>query len=359
MCAAIFSGKIGHSERSEESRPRREENEILRCDQNDGVAYLPENMAAHASMKRLTVGLAIFFIFALTHGHAAENNQKAKPAASNLPAGVQCLKDLPYVADGHERQRLDLYLPEKIDHPLPVVVWVHGGAWMAGSKEGCPAVWLVSKGYAVASINYRLSQHAVFPAQIQDCKAAIRWLRANAEKYKLDGKHVGVWGASAGGHLVSLLGTTGGVREFEGDGGNAEQSSRVQAVVDWFGPSDFVALGAHEKKATEPLSTLLGGLVKENAAKARWASPLSYVAKDAAPFLIMQGDKDEIVAPSHSSRLAEALKAAGVEVQLDMLPGSGHGGPAFDTPEKLKLIEDFFAKHLKANGRALATTDPH
>jgi acetyl esterase/lipase len=208
-------------------------------------------------------------------------------------------------------------------------------------------VWLATKGYAVASINYRLSQHAVFPAQIQDCKAAIRWLRANAAKYGLDSKHVGAWGGSAGGHLVSLLGTTGNVKEFEGNGGNLDQSSRVQAVVDWYGPSDFVVLGAHERKATEPLSTLLGGLVSENGEKARWASPLTYVDKHAAPFLIVQGDKDEIVLPSHSERLAAALKAAGVEVRLQMLLGSGHGGPAFTTPENLKVIEDFFDKHLK------------
>ena len=120
---------------------------------------------------------------------------------------------------------------------------------VGGSKEGCPAVPLAAKGYAVASINYRLSQHAVFPAQIEDCKAAIRWLRANAAKYHLDPDHIGVWGASAGGHLVAMLGTTGGVKELEGTGGNLDQSSRVQCVVDWFGPTDLATMGTASGQA--------------------------------------------------------------------------------------------------------------
>ena len=144
---------------------------------------------------------------------------------------------------GHERNRLDLYLPEKVKGRLPVVVWIHGGAWMEGSKDDCPAVPFAAEGCAVASINYRLSQHAIFPAQIQDCKAAIRWLRANADKYHLDPDHIGVWGASAGGHLVALLGTTAAVKEFEGRGGNLDQSSRVQCVLDWYGPSELTMMG--------------------------------------------------------------------------------------------------------------------
>jgi acetyl esterase/lipase len=273
--------------------------------------------------------------------------QPPKAASETTTNGVRVLRDLAYIGDGHERHQLDLCLPAKSEKPAPIVVWVHGGAWKMGSKEGCPAAWLVTKGYAVASINYRLSQHAIFPAQIQDCKAAIRWLRANAAKYALDAKHVGVWGASAGGHLVALLGTTSNVKAFEGDGGNLDQSSRVQAVIDWFGPSDFVALGAHERKIEQPLSTLLGGLVSENADKARLASPLTHVDKNAAPFLIVHGDKDDIVPLSHSQRLAAALQAAGVDVRLQVLSGSGHGGPAFLSPENVKVIEEFLDKHLK------------
>ena len=271
-----------------------------------------------------------------------------------LPEGVQLLGDISYVKDGHQRQRIDLYLPdkfEKLERPLPVVVWIHGGAWMAGDKRRCPAIWLAAKekGYAVASVNYRLSQDAIFPAQIQDCKAALRWLRANAAKYHLNPDRIGVWGGSAGGHLVSLLGVTGGVKEFEGNGGNPKESTRVQAVVDWFGPSDLAALGAHERRVKQPLSKLLGGLVSENLDKARRASPLTYVDKKnkIPPFLIMQGDQDKLVDLSQSEQLAAALQKAGVEVQLEILKGAGHGGSAFKEPKRKKQIEAFFEKHLK------------
>jgi acetyl esterase/lipase len=263
-----------------------------------------------------------------------------------LPEGVKVLRDLQYVEEGHQRNRLDLYLPEKAKGRLPVVVWIHGGAWMGGSKEGCPAVPFAAKGYAVASVNYRLSQHAVFPAQIEDCKAAIRWLRANAGKYGLDPDHIGVWGASAGGHLVAMLGTTGSVKDLEGKRGNLDQSSRVQCVVDWFGPSDLLSMGGGHNNPNSPESRLIGGPVQENPEKARKASPVTYVSKDSAPFLIMHGDQDNTVPPGQSEVLAEALTKAGVEVKLVVVEGNGHGGPGFGSPENRKRIEDFFAKHL-------------
>ena len=277
------------------------------------------------------------------------SQEQTKRLAPQVPAGVKVLRDLQYVEGGHERNRLDLYLPEKAQGRLPLVVWIHGGAWWAGGKEGCPAVPLVPKGYAVASINYRLSQHAVFPAQIEDCKAAIRWLRANAAKYHLDADHIGVWGSSAGGHLVAMLGTTGNVKELEGQGGNLDQSSRVQCVVDWFGPADMLTMGRQADKPGTPVAQLIGGPVQENKEKARKASPLTYVSKDSAPFLIMHGDKDNVVPPGQSDVLAGALKKAGVEVTLVVVKGDGHGGPGFNSPENRKLIEDFFAKHLGKN----------
>ena len=270
-----------------------------------------------------------------------------RPKPSRLPQGVKVLRDLQYVEDGHERNRLDLYLPEEAQDSLPVIVWIHGGAWQAGSKDNCPAVTLVAKGYAVASVNYRLSQHAVFPAQIEDCKAAIRWLRANAAKYHLDPHHVGVWGASAGGHLVALLGTSGSVNELHGQGGNLDQSSRVQCVVDWFGPSDLATMAGAHNNPGSPESRLIGGAVQEHVEQARKASPVTYVSKDSAPFLIMHGDKDNVVPVGQSEALAEALKKAGVEVKLQIVTDNGHGGPGFTSPENRQLIEDFFAKHLR------------
>ena len=151
----------------------------------------------------------------------------------------------------------------------------------------------------------------------------------------------------AGGHLVALLGTTGGAKDLEGKGGNLDQSSRVQCVVDWFGPTDFVSWDPNFNKAVySMIAHLLGGPVQENKEMARKASPLFYVSKDSAPFLIMHGDKDNVVPPGQSDVLAEALKKAGVEVKRVVVKGNGHGGPGFNSPENRKLIEDFFAKHL-------------
>jgi acetyl esterase/lipase len=278
-----------------------------------------------------------------------------QPAPPSLPKGVKAHRNLEYVKDGHERNKLDLYLPEKADGPLPVIVWIHGGAWLGGSKDNPPALPLAARGYAVASINYRLSQHARYPAQIQDCKAAIRWLRANARTYRLNPDRIGVWGASAGGHLVALLGTTAGVKELEGDGDNAGQSSRVQAVVDWFGPSDFRTIGGQagpdsqldHAAADSPEAKLIGGRIGDNKDKAAKASPVTYVTKEAAPFLIMHGDKDRVVPYAQSEELAEALRKAGVEVTLKKLEGAGHGGPQFGSAESRELILAFFEKHLK------------
>ncbi len=298
---------------------------------------------------RLKWGWAIGL--ALMPAWATPAVSQQRPAPPRLPEGVKVLRDLQYVEGGHERNRLDLYLPGRAEGRLPLVVWIHGGGWQSSSKEDCPAVPLTAKGYALASINYRLSQHAAFPAQIEDCKAAIRWLRANAAKHHLDPARVGAWGGSAGGHLVALLGATGGVKELEGAGGNLDQSSRVQAVVDWYGPTDFATWdytlkGGPGDQPRSLVAMLIGGPVQENLEKARKASPKTYVGKDSAPFLIMHGDSDNIVPLKQSELLAEALKKAGVEVNLQIVEQSGHGGPAFFSPENRKLVEDFFAKHL-------------
>jgi acetyl esterase/lipase len=280
----------------------------------------------------------------------AAQGRRARPEVP-LPPGTKAHRDLEYVPNGHERQKLDLYVPEKASAPVPVIVWIHGGAWLGGSKDRPPALPLIARGYAVASINYRLSQHARFPAQIEDCKAAIRWLRANAATYNLDADHIGVWGASAGGHLVALLGTTGGVARLEGKGPNAEQSSRVQAVVDFFGPTDFTKMGGRHDRPDSPEAKLLGGPVQDNKEKAAEANPITYVSKDAAPFLILHGDRDDVVPFGQSELLAEALRKAGVVVTLKKIEGAGHGGPQFGAPENRRLIEEFFDKHLKKKDR--------
>ena len=187
-----------------------------------------------------------------------------QPSSPRPPESTTVYRDLAYVPGGHERQKLDLYLP-KDGTNLPIIINIHGGAFRAGRKEdGVPLSYL-AQGYAVASINYRLSQHAVFPAQIEDCKAAVRWLRAHAAEYRLDPTRFAAWGSSAGGHLAAMLGTTGETKEFN-VGADLGQSSRVQAVVDYFGPTDFLQMDAHRLSngmlhdpPNSPESELVGG----------------------------------------------------------------------------------------------------
>jgi len=226
--------------------------------------------------------------------------------------------------------RLDLFLPESGDKPLPLIIWIHGGAWPAGSKDDpSPAVRFAANGYAVAHVGYRLSQQAKFPAQIHDCKAAVRWLRANADKYKLEPNKFIAWGGSAGGHLVALLGTSGEVAELEGDVNDLKTSSRIQAVVDWFGPTDFLHIG---------------GALLENKDKAAKASPITYVSKDAPPFLIMHGDLDRLVPFNQGELLYTALKKAGADVTFVPMKGAGHG---FGGPEAIAPVQDFLKRCLK------------
>jgi acetyl esterase/lipase len=271
-------------------------------------------------------------------------------ASPQAPEGPVVYRDVNYVTNGHERQKLDLYLP-KAKEKLPLIIRIHGGAWLAGSKESEGPQDYISNGYAVASINYRLSQHAIFPAQIQDCKAAVRFLRANAQKYNLDPNRFGVWGPSAGGHLAALLGTTGDINEFD-VGENLSVSSRVQAVVDYFGPTDFLQMeehrlpdGMHHNTPDSPESKLIGGNIQDNPEKVAKANPITYVTKNGPPFLIVHGDKDPLV-PHHQSKLLEAaLKKAGVPVLFYTVKGGGHGG--FTDPNVPRLTKEFFEKHLK------------
>ncbi len=283
----------------------------------------------------------------------------AAPGASTLPAGIRMEKDIAYIPGGDEAQKLDLYLPEKpADKPMPLIVHIHGGAWRAGSKFPCPVTHMALKGYAVASVEYRFSQKAVFPAQIQDCQAAIRWLRANSAKYHFDPARVGVVGGSAGGHLSALVGTAGGKKAFPLIGGHEDQSDRVQAVCDIFGPADFTTVMQQAdadrnvknifefNSPTDPYSLLIGAKLDDKP-KARAVSPVHYVSKDNPPFLILHGTHDALVPYAQSEQFAAALKAMGVEVWFQKLPGSGHGGPAFNKPSVQQLMQNFFDKHLK------------
>jgi len=272
-----------------------------------------------------------------------------------MPDEPTVLRDLTYADVQGHRLGLDLYLPATGAGPVPTVVWVHGGAWYGGDKAWwCHAAFLATRGYTVASVNYRLSGDAIFPAQIHDVKGAIRWLRAHADEYRLDPLRFGAWGDSAGGHLVALLGTSYGVPELEGDtGGHLEQSSRVQAVCDWFGPTDMLQIGDHpgEPDHYGPDSAeakLFGGPVHARRELVTLANPITHVRPDAPPFLIQHGDLDAIVPYQQSDLLADALRASGVPVTLEIVRGAGHGFHGSEAAE----AADFFDRHLRPHSES-------
>ena len=317
-------------------------------------------MSTATVVARRWLFVVVAVIAAAAFAQEPAKGKKGKAPAARMPEGVKVLRDVEYVPNGGASRSLDLYVPDKADHPLPLVVWIHGGGWRGGTKAGGPFAPLLEKGYAVASVEYRLSGEATFPAQIFDCKAAVRFLRAHAKEHNIDAGRVGVWGGSAGGHLVALLGTSGDVKEVEGDEGVTGVSSRVQAVCDWFGPSDL--LTAHQSPTTDkrnspgsPVFLLLGGTLEEKEELARRASPVTFVTKDDPPFLIMHGDQDPLVPIAQSYELRDALTAARVPVDMVVVKGAGHGGPLFQTPEAIRTVIDFFDGTLKPKeGRAAA-----
>ena len=264
-----------------------------------------------------------------------------------LPEGVTVKRDIAYVEGGHERQKLDIYSPKaKGEKPLPLVVWIHGGGWAKGSKDGIGnCAWVLEEGYALASVGYRLTDAAIFPAQVDDCKTGIQWLKDHAEDYGYDPDRIVVWGSSAGGHLVSMLGTTGDPDDASDD---------LQGIIDWFGPSELLTM---QKERTLPTqlnadapdsfeSRLIGGTLQENPDKAREASPLTHVTVDDTPFLIMHGTRDALVPLVQSQRLQEALEEVGVSAQLEILEGAGHGGKEFQTDEARAVIRSFLKEQL-------------
>jgi acetyl esterase/lipase len=276
---------------------------------------------------------------------------------SRLPADATLDQSLVYETINGRELPLDLYRPQAA-MPTPLVIWIHGGGWKSGSKAGGgPAVvQLLQRGYAVASVEYRLSGEAIFPAAIADCKAAVSFLRLHAEKYNLDPKRFGVWGSSAGGHLVSLLGTTNDVDDFDIHPVTRKASSNVQAVCNWFGPSDFLRMNDFPGKidhdrGDSPESLLIGVPIQKDPKKVQRANPATYASAGDPPFLHLHGDKDQLVPFNQSEILHEALKASGVETTLYKVVGGGHGfGGATDSRESLieKSLK-FFDSKLKSD----------
>ncbi len=252
--------------------------------------------------------------------------------------------------------KMDIYYPQKSDgKPAPVAVYVHGGGWTSGDKAGGAGMTetpeLLARGYLVAAVNYRLAPQYKFPAAIQDVKCAIRFLRANAAKYNLDPNRIGAWGGSAGGHLVALLGTSDASAGLEGSGGYAEQSSRVQAVVDMFGPADFT--GDYIPASSRLMQNVFGATNENAAVIAARYSPTTYISKEDPPFLIMHGDQDEVVPLSQSQILLEKLVAGGVNATLVVVQNAGHsfsraGGTISPSRAEItRMVADFFDQQLK------------
>jgi acetyl esterase/lipase len=287
---------------------------------------------------------------------AAAARRRGPRPADKVPDSIVAIRDLAYAGTDHPRQRLDLYLPKAATGKLPVIVFIHGGGWRKGDKSGGRArvfPYVSSGRYAGVSIGYRLSGDAIWPAQIQDCKAAIRWLRANADKHGLDPDRIAVWGSSAGGHLAAMLGTSSGVKDMDGTlGAHGDLTSSVACVVDFFGPTDLLQMnkgavaGAKmdHDAVDSPESKLLGGTLQENPLKAKSANPITYLDKQDPPFLLVHGTRDLLVTPEQSKLLHRAIGSAGGQSTLILVEGGGHGqGFGQDVTE---LVDRFFAHHL-------------
>lgn len=287
----------------------------------------------------------------------------AQPGKANIANIQRKWIDIPYATQS-PAQKLDIYLPDRGEGPFPVILSIHGGAFKSGDKgdgQVNPMLEGLKRGYAVVSINYRLSGEAIWPAQIYDVKAAIRWIRANAKQYKMNPDKIATWGGSAGGHLSAMAGTSGNVKELEDlTQGNADQSSRVQAAVDWFGPTDFLKMDEELKESgvknpqthsipDSPESELIGRNLEDAPELVEAANPETYISKDDPPFFIEHGLIDHLVPYQQSVNFAKKLEQViGKDnVTIILLPGTDHGGPQYQTQENIDRVFVFLDKILK------------
>jgi acetyl esterase/lipase len=273
----------------------------------------------------------------------------AAPAPPAVPDDVLFEANIEYANPDGQHLQLDLARPKTGEGPFPAILCIHGGGFRAGSRQGYDAqcIRLAQHGYVAATVTYRLAPRYQFPAAVNDVKEAVRWLRANADKYHLDPHRVGVTGGSAGGHLAQFLGVTADVKQFEGDGGHRDRSSRVACVVNFFGPSDFTHSYGKSVDAAEVLPLFLGGNLEQARHRHIVASPLYWVTPHAAPTLCIHGTKDPYVAYEQAVWLVDRLKAADVEAELLTMEGAGHGFKGKDAERAEQAMLAFFDKHLK------------
>ncbi|GAA5139586.1 alpha/beta hydrolase fold domain-containing protein [Prosthecobacter algae] len=307
------------------------------------------------------------FISRTEHQAVVGRSKQARPAPGKrpVPAGVEAKLDLAYAETDNPRQKLDLYLPKlrKTEKPLPVIVFIHGGGWRGGDKAGGignVGRYVASGEYAGVSVGYRLTNEAQWPAQIHDCKAAIRWVKAHAAEHGLDATKIAVWGTSAGGHLVSMLGTSGDVKELEGTlGKHLDQDSKVTCVVNFFGPENFLTMVRQPSTIDRtqgkdyPEALLLGGPVPEREAVAKEASPVTHVSAGDAAFFTAHGTKDPLVPYAQGEEIHAALTKAGVPSILQEMTDGGHGFRSEVLDQRLK---QFFDLHLRGIESKIETT---
>lgn len=264
----------------------------------------------------------------LTPSHAVEPTQR----------------DVEYARLDGQVLELDFYAAADSGELSPLVIWIHGGAWRSGSKDQVPITGLLERGFAIASVEYRLSPVARFPAQVHDIKAAIRFLRFSAERLQLDPERFIIAGASAGGHLAALVGVSAGVQELEGNiGSHLSESSAVQAIVSFYGAANLETILAqstpHGLSVRVPaLQLLLGGQPAEQPRLARLASPVAHVDSGDPPLWLLHGDQDPQMPINQAHELEGAYKAAGLTVDFQVVHGAAHGGPQFTTPARLDQL---------------------
>jgi acetyl esterase/lipase len=262
---------------------------------------------------------------------------------------IRIQSGIEYTNPDDQHLKLNMARPAQGDGPFPAILCIHGGGFRAGNREGYDGLikQLAARGYVAVTVSYRFAPKYQFPAQVYDVKAAVRWLRAHAAEYHIDPNRIGVTGGSAGGHLAQFLGVTSDVKEFEGDGGNPNQSSRVTCVVNYFGPSDFTKSYGKSVDAAEVLPLFLGGNLEQARQRHIASSPLNWVTPNAAPTLCVHGTKDPYVAYEQATWIVDRLKACGVEAELLTMEGAGHGFSGEDAKKADDALFAFFDSHLK------------
>lgn len=295
----------------------------------------------------------------LLASQGANAQVRARDRDRPLPPGISRHADIAYATIGDRTLSLDVYAPTEMpENPIPAIVWVHGGGWRGGSKNGIgrPAP-ILARGYGLVSVEYRLSGEALFPAAIADVKAAMRWTRANASRFGFDPGRLAAWGSSAGGHLVALLGTAHEVEEWDRmHEENAGVSSRPDAVCNWFGPTDFLRMNDFPGRidhdaADSPESRFIGKPIQEHPEETQRANPIRYVSPDDPPILHMHGELDQAVPYNQSELLHAALEQAGIDTTLYMVKSADHGfrNMEGDTPESLiERVAAFLARTIGA-----------